>query len=416
MFLIVGCGVFGLSTALDLAKRGHRVVALDRYPVPSKWSAANDLNKIIRTEYSDISYTKLSLEALDMWETDPLYSAYFIKCGRITLRPSLERNKTRSQYEEKGIENLLSLGKALDISEITKNEEIDKLFPGNCLKRFSAKYNPQAGYGRSADSLVAVYNACLATGNVEFRFGDEGYVKSVNSSQVVLENGKIVEADKILVACGAASGGLINLGTQTEATGLFITHIVLSEAEYEKYKDIPIFFSAELGYFFPPDRETRKLKIALTFADASNYINDPFGSSNPVSLPRYKTDFTMDTFPRVKGEAQARDLLHLMMPDLEFHKFTDSRVCWVSDTCDSNFLIDVVPYLENVFVASGDSGHGYKFLPNIGKYIAQRMEGALDAHWSNAWRWRESVQWPEHLYSRAEKEHLEIGLIDDWIV
>lgn len=60
--LIVGAGVFGLSTALHLAQDGYtNITVLDRENVPSPYSAGNDLNKIVRAEYEDSFYTDQAL-------------------------------------------------------------------------------------------------------------------------------------------------------------------------------------------------------------------------------------------------------------------------------------------------------------------------------------------------------------------
>jgi sarcosine oxidase/L-pipecolate oxidase len=60
--LIVGAGVFGLSTALQLARDGYtNITVIDRAPVPSPFSAGCDLNKIVRAEYEDAFYTELAL-------------------------------------------------------------------------------------------------------------------------------------------------------------------------------------------------------------------------------------------------------------------------------------------------------------------------------------------------------------------
>lgn len=60
---ILGGGAWGLSTALHLAESGHtNVTVFERAErIPSPRSAANDLNKIIRAEYSDPFYTDLTL-------------------------------------------------------------------------------------------------------------------------------------------------------------------------------------------------------------------------------------------------------------------------------------------------------------------------------------------------------------------
>lgn len=65
---IVGASVFGLSTALHLAKNGYKnITVFDRADIlPSPFAAGNDLNKIVRAEYGsghadDDFYTDLGL-------------------------------------------------------------------------------------------------------------------------------------------------------------------------------------------------------------------------------------------------------------------------------------------------------------------------------------------------------------------
>jgi sarcosine oxidase/L-pipecolate oxidase len=61
--IIVGAGAFGLSTALYLSQAGYTdITVFDRASeIPSPYSAANDLNKIIRAEYEDPFYRDLAL-------------------------------------------------------------------------------------------------------------------------------------------------------------------------------------------------------------------------------------------------------------------------------------------------------------------------------------------------------------------
>jgi sarcosine oxidase/L-pipecolate oxidase len=60
---IVGGGAFGLSTALELSNKGYTNITVFEKDedIPSRWSAANDLNKIMRAEYEDKFYTNLAV-------------------------------------------------------------------------------------------------------------------------------------------------------------------------------------------------------------------------------------------------------------------------------------------------------------------------------------------------------------------
>ena len=61
--VIVGGGAFGLSTAHHLTSCGYTNISVFERgsEIPSRYSAANDLNKIVRAEYEDPFYTDLAL-------------------------------------------------------------------------------------------------------------------------------------------------------------------------------------------------------------------------------------------------------------------------------------------------------------------------------------------------------------------
>ena len=51
-----------------------------------------------------------------------------------------------------------------------------------------------------------------------------------------------------------------------------------------------------------------------------------------------------------------------------------ARVCFYCDSADGAFWMDAVPGRRGLFVASGDSGHAFKFAPVLGELIADRVE------------------------------------------
>ena len=61
--LILGGGAWGLSTALHMLNSGYaNITIIERGErIPSRYSAAWDLNKIVRAEYEDAFYTELAL-------------------------------------------------------------------------------------------------------------------------------------------------------------------------------------------------------------------------------------------------------------------------------------------------------------------------------------------------------------------
>ncbi|MCO5585286.1 hypothetical protein L7F22_039219 [Adiantum nelumboides] len=82
-YIVVGSGVFGSSTALELIRAGHKVIVLDRsedgYCAPD--GASNDLNKIVRADYSDPHYRNLAKMAISYWRRSELISQYYHEVG-----------------------------------------------------------------------------------------------------------------------------------------------------------------------------------------------------------------------------------------------------------------------------------------------------------------------------------------------
>ncbi|KAL4928899.1 uncharacterized protein BDV17DRAFT_291224 [Aspergillus undulatus] len=58
------------------------------------------------------------------------------------------------------------------------------------------------------------------------------------------------------------------------------------------------------------------------------------------------------------------------------------------DTRDINFRICAYPGTKNLFIGTGGSGHGFKFMPMIGEYIDNTLEGKLNKGYAELWKWR----------------------------
>src|SRR5574342_954293 len=65
--IVVGGGVFGLSTALEAGRRRRRTLVVDRAIVPNPISASYGPSRKIRSTYLDPHYTRLALEAMAGW-------------------------------------------------------------------------------------------------------------------------------------------------------------------------------------------------------------------------------------------------------------------------------------------------------------------------------------------------------------
>lgn len=66
--LVIGAGIFGITTALELKARGYHVAVLDPGPLPHPLAASTDISKVVRMEYgADETYMEMIEQAYQGW-------------------------------------------------------------------------------------------------------------------------------------------------------------------------------------------------------------------------------------------------------------------------------------------------------------------------------------------------------------
>lgn len=141
------------------------------------------------------------------------------------------------------------------------------------------------------------------------------------------------------------------------------------------------------GGSFPISNDGR-LKFGFRGKKFTNFQDHPTQRDLRISTPRTKyTKETIDTVP-LHGLELVKGVIGQAFPELMKFGFTDSRLCWYTDSIDNEFVIDYVPgYSDSLFVCTGDSGHGFKLLPVLGKYAKHQLERVFD-QFTQRWQWR----------------------------
>jgi sarcosine oxidase len=66
--IVVGLGAMGSAALLHLARRGQRVLGLERYDVPHELGSSHGVTRIIRLAYyEDPAYVPLLRRAYELW-------------------------------------------------------------------------------------------------------------------------------------------------------------------------------------------------------------------------------------------------------------------------------------------------------------------------------------------------------------
>jgi glycine/D-amino acid oxidase-like deaminating enzyme len=110
-------------------------------------------------------------------------------------------------------------------------------------------------------------------------------------------------------------------------------------------------------FFGVPGNHWRGFKIA---DDTRGQVIDPSTVEREISQEKL---------------ANARAYLRMRFPALANAPLLESRVCQYENSTDHNFILDRHPEAENVWLAGGGSGHGFKHGPVIGEMVADAVVG-----------------------------------------
>ncbi|KAI9864339.1 MAG: hypothetical protein M1813_003259 [Trichoglossum hirsutum] len=397
--LIVGSGVFGLSTALALSRRpGYSqttITVLDKSPFPSPDGSSIDSSRIIRADYSDPAYASLAAEAQALWRGNWGEEGRYSESGLVVVA-----DEGKTDYVWKSLGNVKTLQNVKDKVELKERRDIDKTMGTGGGSGLWGYVNWNSGWADAEAGVRYARKLCEESGRIQFVNAEVLRLlkKSKRVVGVKLKHENIL-ADLVVLATGAWTGRLVDLRGRAEASGQVVAYVELTPQEQQWLGKIPVLLNFSTGMFIIPPRN-RVLKVARHGYGYRNPQRIPHpeeadsrssrGSTIEVSLPRTQSDEPGQWIPR-EGEVECRHALAEMIPALSKRPFKNTRICWYTDTPTGDFLITYHPTHPGLFLATGGSGHGYKFLPIIGEKIVDCIAGNPPAEFREKWRWPEHV-------------------------
>lgn len=369
---VVGAGVFGTTAALELRRRGHRVVLLDRGPLPHPEASSTDISKIVRPDYGDdVFYSALAEEAMEGWEE------WNRRWGQRLFHPEGFLVLASGSMEPGGFEHeswrvLRERGHRLERMD---PRTLAARHPAWNSERYPDGYfNPRAGWVESGRVMARLVEEAREAG-VEIRdvSGVEGLLDSGSRVEGVrIEGGERIEADGVVVAVGAWTPSLLPwLGDVMWATGQPVIHFAPPDPAAFRAPVFPPWAAdvARTGWYgFPAHPSDGRLKVG-------NH-----GPGRRVD-PRGAQEVTTEE------EVRFRAFFRESLPPLADAPLVERRLCLYCDTADGDFWIAPDPDREGLVVAAGGSGHGFKFAPVIGPLVADAVEGAENPRLER-FRWR----------------------------
>lgn len=372
--LVVGAGIFGITTALEMKARGYHVAVLDPGPLPHPLAASTDISKVVRMEYgSDEFYMALAEQAYLGWLrwNEELNDTLFHEVGLTMLTRG---PMAPGGYEYESYHLLRKRGHSPErLTEEAISQRFPAWKPGAFVDGF---FHAQGGYVESGRVVAALVQLAQAKGvtlypdqTIEALIEEDQHAKGVRT-----RSGDTFYAEHVLVASGAWTPLLIpELASVLKITGHPAFH--LKPANPDLFTPPHFFvFTADVThtgwYGFPLHPREQVVKIA----------NHGVGQVlHPERDERVVT---------ANDTELLRAFLAATFPALVDAPIVATRRCLYADTPDGDFWIDRHPHYPGLTVATGDSGHGFKFAPVLGGVIADAIEGKPN-RWLPRFRWRE---------------------------
>lgn len=405
-YLIVGAGVFGVSSALHLKQKYPRasvtVVDRDEFDASSRVAASWDWNKVVRADYDDVVYCELALEAQDVFRSDSLWKPFYHETGIYWI--------CRSDYADEVMANYTKLRRRADLKSVPV-QEARKMYRGLFEEADytggvkSVLVNKTSGYAAAGDCLRAITKAVLGLG-VKYVVAEVAELKMQDRrcTGVVTAEGRIFAADRVILSTGAytakllelaaAKSGMPNLsaGDRIVAGGITTGLTApLDDKTYEKYCNMPVAiqgYTAEVGPFIgslppTPDRELKWWGPTI-FRNWTKVL--PSGPS--ISAPPDTSDYSQWNVSSALKADIAR-AMRVFYPEHETKQWkpVHYRICWDAFTTSSDFIISPHAAADGLYIATCGSFHGWKFFPVLGKYVVQMLEGRLRPDLAAKWAW-----------------------------
>jgi sarcosine oxidase len=345
--IVVGLGAMGSAVAFEVARRGKRVLGIDRFEPPHTMGSTHGKSRIIREAYfEDPGYVPLVARAFEKWgEIESLSGRrIFERTGGLMLGPP----------DGRLVSGALASAKAHRLQhEVLDAQEVMKRVPAlRAMADMIGVVEPRAGVLQPEVAITAClelarkYGATIATNERVV-----GWEQRDRGLRVTTEQ-RAYECDRLIIAAGAWTSALV--------------------------PDLGVHLSVErqVQHWFRPTTPMRTPIIMCEYAPGRFWYSIPDrGEGIKVAIHHEGHTVDPETVDRTVGAeevAYVRALLRTYMPAAD-GPLIESSVCLYTNTPDERFLVGSHPAHPNVEIVSACSGHGFKFASAIGEIVAERV-------------------------------------------
>lgn len=360
--IVVGLGAMGSASLYQLARRGARVIGIDRFRPPHDRGSSHGESRITRQAIGEgPEYVPFVLRSHEIWrelESETGEGLLFQIGGLL-----LARDSGSVQHHGQGhfVARTIDAARQYEIPhEVLRAGEVEARFPQLRLVGDEiGYYEPGAGFVRPERCVAVQLDRARTLGAVE-RTGETVLRIVPRAADVeIVTDRETYTASRVIVTAGAWMGALLG-GAFTKLLSV--------------YRQVLYWFAPDEPSAFAPG--AFPIFIWIHGASATDYFYGIPLVSEGVKLA--SEQFVETTDPdRVPRDATPEEIASMYATHIRgrLNAITDrclrAETCLYTVTPDSRFVIDRHPESEWIIVASACSGHGFKHSAAIGEALAE---------------------------------------------
>lgn len=366
--IVLGLGAMGAAATFQLAKRGARVLGIDRYAPPHEFGSTHGDTRITRIACGEgPEYSAFARRSHQIWRELEAETGLDLLTQNGFLAISGAGNRSSNHGVEDFLGGTVAAAKAAGVSyEILDSEALRRRYPAlNVADGDRAYHDTVSGFARPENCVTAQLRAADGRG-AELKPGETVLsFHQQHGSVTVTTDKQTYHAAQLIVAAGAWLPAMLNAKL---AANFMVTRQVLywfrarNEAAHAQ---------------FAPDRFP--VYIWQLPAPQSIYGFPATGSLDEgvkVATEQYDVATTPDAVSRTVPPEEVRDMYRTYVepffPGLS-PVCVRSKVCLYTWVDKARFIIDRHPDNDRVIVASPCSGHGFKHSAGVGELLAEMV-------------------------------------------
>jgi len=367
-FFVIGLGIVGSATCLELARRGHSVLGLDaRHPPHNSGSHHGETRSIRRAYLEGSSYVPMALNSWESWrrlERDKK-TALLTSTGNLTIGPP----------DCPAVLGFLSSARTYDIPyEYLTAADISKRWPQlSPAENFVAGLEVEAGL-LVPELCIELLNSEAQKAGATLHFDEpaDGWSENGDRVQVHTKQGKY-ETGRLLLAAGAWNQKLAgHFGAQ-----LFPKRVPV------QWMDPPASVNFNLDAVPVNFWQLPAFDVTGTHHYNEFYSIPVVRSGGRVKIAAHNSleDCDPDTLDENVSTREVKNIRKFIKDYIPALKKCDFflNICLYTLTPDGEFSLGALPDHGNVFIAAL-AGHGFKFAPVLGEILADMLEGDAPAY------------------------------------